>query len=509
MYVNKENYIMSTQQIEKKMKSGRNIKKKYVLYTVLVVFLFCTIGAIYFSYISQNNQKIVMVKTPQLSPEIKTKKALLSEKFEMMENEMPQPNDKSTKKAEFIKETANNHVDSNSKLDLEDKKYLEELIERVQEFHKYTIDSLWIYQNELKGILSLKSTEEIKEMQLQKLKCLPQKNAIDCLVCEGIWYTSAYGDIKNSKFPISQEKLDKMLMAAHATFESVLEIEPNNLMALQGMAAYYSETNQNEKAIDYLKKAITATEKDNIYDSIKNHVALVRLLRQINPDDVDAVNSAYNNLLSFQLLDKTRNQIIKEKSNTNIPNFKGIGIFDVQGLSFNFTKESGVVSRIKLEERENLLASIASDDEVNYNPKWIQTTSILQDGKDFITHLTDTSGFLHDPYSRLYHSNMLLKIDPDSPLALAGLAQSLQETNQPRKAMEYFNEALEIMKGIEDTDAEKSLTNYIYFRMGFSAITMQKPEEAVKYWELAKDVGFNAEISNICEQLIQKYQVHK
>ena len=64
-------------------KKVRNMKKKLMLCTSLILLFLCTIGVVYFTYTLFNEHETRIVKTSQIVPEIETTKTSLSENIKL------------------------------------------------------------------------------------------------------------------------------------------------------------------------------------------------------------------------------------------------------------------------------------------------------------------------------------------------------------------------------------------------------------------------------------------
>jgi tetratricopeptide (TPR) repeat protein len=373
------------------------------------------------------------------------------------------------------------------------------------------VDNRWIYQREMLGLLSLGSVDQMIEAQRQKLRSFPKDVGPSILACEGLWYLSAYHDILASGYQVPQDRLHAMLAAGRASCEVLLENDPNNLAALQGLAAYYSEAGDPQNAVGTLQRLVTqAMAAGDHRISIQAGVALARATRESGrAEDAQAAPAIFDEALKQPMGDAVRDQIRAERNaeRNQITN-QGVGLFNVSGLSFNSLVSScGVLSRLVPEKRQELLTALSAPFPASYDPQWTLPMSQVMDPVQSSQLILETAGFSSDTLVRLYYATTKLQLRERDPIALAGLAQSLQETDQLDLANEYFEEALAVVTrpdiGMKNTGATRRLTAYIRLRQGFSAVAAQQPQEAKRLWMAAKDSDDKGEISNMVDGLLK------
>ena len=122
----------------------------------------------------------------------------------------------------------------------------------------------------------------------------------------------------------------------------------------------------------------------------------------------------------------------------------------------------------------------------SYNPHWTEYASALNSPEEFQQNIIRSFGFASDTLARLYNSILLLKEAPNDPIALIGIAQSLQETDQLEMANKFYDKALNSIPSVANESVQRQLKAYIFFRQGFSASAQQRIEDAIKFWESAK-----------------------
>ena len=311
-----------------------------------------------------------------------------------------------------------------------DKQYeaLEELV--ISELKPKIFNDDWVYENEVMGLLSLGSFEEIKKIQKGKLDALPSEIAKDVVGCEGIWYLGAATDIINLGMEVPQDRIDKMYVIARATFEVLYEEDITDATAIEGLAACYLREGDYEKCLSILQSQ-ASMEGENETSQIKNQIALARVLRLVggseNEQEAEAI---YNELLDRKLKTNTYDAIKSELDNPEtVPNQN---LFEVSGVSFSsLVNGHGVVRHMEGFYRERLETVLSSPlpDNSSYDPDWLVTMPIVMPVYRLAGNVFKTRGFSRDPQVRLYYASVLYRVSPSNPMATVGLAQSLQENN--------------------------------------------------------------------------------